>query len=91
MARTIKQIAADLGELVTEKNEAYGNSFVTTGEVLKILYPNGVGIDGYTDLLLVVRILDKISRIANGKSTFGESEFKDIAGYGICGILKDEH
>jgi hypothetical protein len=33
----------------------------------------------------VVRILDKLFRIANDKSAFNEDPWQDIAGYGILG------
>jgi len=87
---TLKDIANQIGSLVEEKNIAYGNSFVTSGEILKIMYPNGIKPEQITDMLLTVRILDKLSRIANGKGSNGESEWRDLAGYGICGAFKDE-
>ena len=46
--------------------------------------------DQYTDMLAVVRIFDKLFRIATRKDAFGESPFKDIAGYGLLGALNDE-
>lgn len=86
----IQNIAHNLGNLVAEKNEAYGNSFMATGEILKVLFPNGISPDKYTDALLLARILDKCMRIATRKEAFGESPYSDIAGYGICGVKKDK-
>jgi hypothetical protein len=57
---TAKQIA----ELVTQKQKAYGDSFGKSGDVLRILYPNGVKPEKYGDLLAVTRIIDKLFQIA---------------------------
>lgn len=83
-------IAEEIGALVTEKNKAYGDSCRSSAEILKQLYPKGVLPHQYRDMLLVVRILDKLGRIANKKDAFGESPFRDIAGYGILGADFDE-
>lgn len=76
-------IATELGNLLEVKNEAYGNAFVKITEVLKILYPEGIKPEQYQDLGLVIRILDKLSRIAKDNDPLGEDPFKDIAGYAI--------
>ena len=52
---------------------AYGDSFGRAGQVLKVLYPDGIILDQYDDMLAVVRIIDKLFRIANNKDAFGES------------------
>ncbi len=41
-------------------------------------------------MLAITRIIDKLFRIATKKDAFGESPFKDIAGYGILGISNDD-
>jgi hypothetical protein len=82
-------LGKEIGELVQAKNEAYGNSFANSGWILAILYPNGVTVEQYSDMLTVVRILDKLARIATRKDAFGESPFRDIAGYGLLGYAKD--
>jgi len=86
----LKQISTELGSLLEDKNKAYGSAFSKSSEVLKILYPNGINPDQYTDLLLTTRILDKLFRIATDKSAFNEEPWKDIAGYGILGIYKEQ-
>lgn len=81
----------EIASLVKSKNIAYGNSFGTAGEALKILYPEGIKPNQYPDALLVARIWDKLKRIATDNDPFGESPFVDIAGYAICGsTLKEE-
>ena len=88
-AVTIKAVARQLGELCAEKNAAYGDSFFQSGELLKLLYPDGVNVDQYQDLLAIARILDKLFRIARHKNAFDESPYRDIAGYGILGAVKE--
>lgn len=83
-----ENLGAQIGKLVTEKQIAYGDSFGKSGEVLKILYPNSIQPDQYDDALAIVRILDKLFRIANNKDAFGESPYRDIAEYGILGAAK---
>lgn len=77
------------GCLVAEKQIAYGDSFGRAGLVMKELYPNGISLDQMEDALVVVRILDKLFRIANRKDAFGESPYGDIQGYGLLGERKD--
>lgn len=79
------ETAKEIGQLVEKKNEAYGNSFAKSEEMLKILYPDGIPEDSYEDVLLLARIFDKMMRIANRKEAFDEDPYRDIAGYGILG------
>ena len=82
-------IAKDIGSLVKEKQEAYGDSFSKSEKIINILYPNGVKPENYRDLLTVTRIIDKLFRIATRKNAFGESPYRDIAGYALLGIASD--
>ena len=80
---------AELGKLVDEKQAAYGNSFGKSGEIIKILYPEGIKPEQYKDALAITRIIDKLFRIANDKCYGGENPFMDIAGYGLLGSVQD--
>jgi hypothetical protein len=84
------KIGRELGKLVGEKNAAYGDSFSKSGEVLKILYPNGIDHSQITDVLTITRILDKLFRIATDKDALGESPYNDIAGYCLLAIARKE-
>ena len=84
------EIAKSIGTLTSEKNEAYGDSFGQACDVLKVLYPDGVKPEQYKDMLAVVRVIDKLFRIANKKDAFGESPWRDICGYALLGIANDE-
>jgi len=83
------EIAKSIGALVADKNEAYGDSFSKSDQIIKVLYPNGVAPEQYGDLLTVTRIIDKLFRVATRKDAFGESPFQDIAGYSILSIWRD--
>jgi hypothetical protein len=89
--QTLTEIGTKIGQICQAKNEAYGDSFAKTGDILANLYPNGVQPEQYSDMLAIVRILDKLFRIATRKDAFGESPFSDIAGYGILGVLNDRN
>ncbi|KKN87488.1 hypothetical protein LCGC14_0259430 [marine sediment metagenome] len=78
-------LGTKLGRLVTKKRAAYGNSHEKSGEVLAILYPGGVQPDQYGDMLTVARVLDKLFRVATDRGAYGESPWKDVAGYGLLG------
>ena len=83
----LTNIIDDLKALLFSKREAYGNSFNDAPEILKQLYPQGVAPEQYTDLLTIVRILDKLYRIANKAKT--EDPWQDIAGYGLLGVANE--
>lgn len=78
-------IGLEVGNLVEEKNKAYGDAFAKAGSFLALLYPNGIQPHQYTDALCQVRIFDKQMRIATDADAFGESPYLDITGYGILG------
>jgi hypothetical protein len=85
-----KQIGEEIGSLVDEKNAAYGSSFAESYKILSVLYPNGIQPEQYTDALAIIRVIDKLFRLANKKNAFGESPWRDIAGYAILGVANNE-
>lgn len=85
-----KKIGSDIGKLVQEKNEAYGDSFGQACEILKVLYPDGIQPEQYRDVLAITRVVDKLFRLATKKGAFGESPWKDICGYAMLGFANDE-
>lgn len=86
MENVYEKIGAEIGKLVQEKNDAYGDSFAQSDKILKVLFPDGVKPNQYRDLLAICRIVDKLFRIAYNKEYAGENPFKDIVGYGILGV-----
>lgn len=81
--------AGKVAKLVREKQAAYGDSFSKSKEVLKLLYPNGIQPSEYGHLLTIVRVVDKLFRIATQKDAFGESPWKDINGYSLLELVKE--
>jgi hypothetical protein len=84
-----EQIAQQIGKLVDQKNAAYGSSFAECHKILSVLYPHGIKPEQYTDALAIIRVIDKLFRIATSKDAFGESPWRDIAGYALLGL--DNH
>ena len=83
-------LGREIGELVAAKQEAYGDSFGKAGAVMRILYPAGIAPEQMDDALAVVRVLDKLFRIATDLDAFGESPWRDIAGYALLGAARCE-
>lgn len=81
------ETAEKIGKLSEAKNRAYGCSFGKIPKILEVLYPNGIPVEHYKNMLYIARVLDKIFRIANDKDAFGEDPFQDIAGYSILGVV----
>jgi len=90
MSNKYKKIASDIGDLVQEKNDAYGDSFGQACRILEVLYPAGIKPNQYRDALAITRVIDKLFRLANKKDAFGESPWRDICGYSILGVANDE-
>lgn len=84
------KIAAAIGQVVVEKQAAYGDSFGKSGAVLRVLYPNGISLKQLDDALTIVRVVDKLFRIATDKDAFGESPWKDIVGYGLLAVARSK-
>jgi hypothetical protein len=77
------EMGTSLGETVAEKNAAYGDSVRKVAKIASILYPNGVTVSQIPQLLFTVRIIDKLSRIANDQNFGGEDPALDIGGYSL--------
>lgn len=85
---SLKEFSEQIGNLLEEKNKAYGNSVSISGEFLKWLYPNGVSVEQFNNMLTLIRIFDKMKRIATNKDALNENPFLDLIGYSIL-RLKD--
>jgi hypothetical protein len=85
-----RRLGIEIGELVARKDQAYGSSFEKAGDFLQLLFPKGIPPERYGDALAVVRIFDKLMRIATDRDALGETPFRDIAGYGILGAARAE-
>jgi hypothetical protein len=95
MSDLYEDLGLEIGKLVSSKQKQYGNSFGKAQKIIEQLYPDGIKPYQYQDMLCMVRILDKLFRIAqrgpDGQDLGGESPYRDIAGYGLLGVNKDEN
>ena len=91
MKSIFEETAEKIGKLVAEKNLAYGSSFSEAHKILEVLYPQGIAPHQFTDALGIIRVIDKLFRIATQKDAFGESPWQDIAGYGILGTVRSQN
>ena len=82
-------LGRQIGALVDKKQLEYGDSFGRCGAIVRVLYPNGIRPDQYDDALAVVRIIDKLFRIATRAETDQESPYRDIGGYALLGVQHD--
>jgi hypothetical protein len=80
------EIGQYVGEIVTAKNRAYGDSFAKSGAFLRLLYPNGIAPNQYDDALALVRVFDKQMRIATANDPGGENPWMDIMGYALLSV-----
>lgn len=85
MTNTLKDLAEKLGQTLEIKHEAYGDAVGKSAAFLTLLYPNGIPVEAYGSVSLLLRIFDKQCRIANKPNAFGEDPFLDIGGYGLLG------
>ena len=90
MHNNFDRIGAQVGDLVQQKQDAYGDSFGRSGECLRQMFPNGIELSQYDDLLTIARILDKLFRIANDAEAFEENPYQDIVGYGLLGMRRHD-
>ena len=81
-----ESMAREIGALVDRKQKEYGDSFHRCEAIIRTLWPNGIPPEAYTDALAVVRVIDKLFRIAHGKQG-DENPWRDIAGYGLLGAM----
>lgn len=78
----------EIGKLVDTKNIQYGAAFAKSGGILRILYPKGISLDQYDNMLTLVRIIDKMFRIATNDAG-PEEPWADIAGYAILKAVQE--
>jgi hypothetical protein len=82
--------ALEVARLVISKQKAYGDSFGQSGRILAILFPAGIPVAQFNDALAIVRIIDKLFRIATDKKAFAEDPWRDIEGYALLARVKGD-
>ena len=88
----ISDIAKNVRDIVITKNETYGDSVSKSAKLMHVLYPDGIAPSHYDDAHLIIRVLDKLSRLASADITKRAKydAWQDIAGYGIIGASNHE-
>ena len=81
-------LGREVGIQVDCKNAAYGDSFIKSGQVMRIFYSQGIKPKQMDDLLAVVRIVDKLFRVATDNDPYGEDPWEDILGYVMLRIMQ---
>ena len=84
-----EEITVRVAEITAEKDQAYGSAFDRSGEIIKILFPSGIPFDQYDDMLAVTRVIDKMFRIAKDRDALGEDPWKDIMGYALLSVARN--
>lgn len=56
---------------------------------MKQLFPDGIQPENYVNVLAIVRVVDKLFRIATDPNYKGENPWKDITGYGLLRLGDD--
>jgi len=87
----LEVIARDIASMVKEKNRGYGNAFQKVSHILSILFPNGIPTSKYHDVAVLVRVLDKICRIATANDKDVKKDaWLDITGYGLLRLSEGD-
>lgn len=89
MTKSFTELAKGIADLVTEKEKAYGSAFDKAGDFLRVLYPDGIKPDQYKDILCIIRVFDKLMRIATSYEGTEEKKvdaYSDLMGYGLLGL-----
>ncbi len=76
-------LGEELADMLDNKNRQYGDSYARMAHVLPMFYPDGVPGDHLLDAVFILRIIDKLMRIASAQGDDLEDPVKDIAGYAI--------
>jgi hypothetical protein len=83
-----EKLGCDIGRLVDQKQIAYGDSFNKSGEIMEVIFPNGIPFNMIRTALYLVRDIDKMVRIATNNDPFGENPVEDRVGYGLLEIAR---
>ena len=87
--KTWAALSGEVARILDKTNAAYGDSTEKSAKILGILFPNGIQPEQLHDARCMTSILDKLSRIATDKDAFGESPWRDVAGYALLAYRHD--
>lgn len=99
MTGRYESYASEIGAMVDEKQEAYGDSFGRSYKIFEELLAGYKYGDSYVipkellpHLLTLVRMVDKMFRVVSNPTgdRMGESPYRDMAGYALLAAAKEE-
>lgn len=76
-------IAEGVAELVLQKQKEYGNGVLRSNRMMLQLFPDGIPAAKYRDAFTLVRLMDKISKIAADENSATGEPWRDIAAYSL--------
>lgn len=88
-AKRLRKIGVFVTKNTIDKNKKYGDAARKVTTLLYELYPDGISPDQFPNALLLIRVLDKVVRLASYTperlEADDESPWIDVAGYGLLG------
>lgn len=88
-AKRLRKAGVFVTKNTIDKNRKYGDAARKVTDLLYTLYPEGIRPDQYPNALLLIRLLDKVVRLASytpeRQNEDDESPWVDVAGYGLLG------
>jgi hypothetical protein len=81
----LEVLAPKLVEEIKIASRQNGNSFVEATKVMKVLFPQGIA-GKEQDAFAMVRILDKMFRIANAPSETASILWQELCAYALSGL-----
>jgi len=87
----IKELFKEIEDIILDKRKKYGPVDIKISKTLTELYPSGVQPETYQEFILVVHMLEKLSRLTNTNITkeAKNDAYVDLAGYSILGVVKN--
>ena len=87
----VRSVASDVAVIVEEKNKEYDSAFEKVSKILFILFPNGIPTNKYHDAAILIRVLDKVCRIANTNDKGVKKDaWLDICGYALLRLSEGD-
>lgn len=71
------EILNELQEVFKLRNQQYGDSYLTAGQIMEILFPDGIQVKGareYNRLMIYIHIITKFTRYAHSLQTTGHMD-----------------
>jgi hypothetical protein len=87
----IEEILQNAVQTFSEKRKQYGSTDQLASAMLKLAYPNGITPEKYNDVLVFIKITEKLIRISSSdiEEQSKSDAYGDIIGYGLLGLNKD--